>query len=98
MKAEVYHAIFPTFSEQVQKMDEYELVAIVDVTDNSDRDMLEEVFYLTNHVDGDWTDGSKVEVKKEGGCRSTSVGDIVVIEGRHYLCQGMGWKQIFNTV
>jgi len=55
---------------------------------------LEEVFRLTNHIDGSWTSNKGVEAVG-GMVRSTSVGDIVQDEKKTYwMCAPMGWEQI----
>ena len=92
MKYIVYHAKEPTFSDNPQdfKMSDFEAVASVDC------DTLEEVFYLTNHIDKPWWDNPQVNLLKRS--RSTSVGDVVEqVEAnalKKFRCQSAGWKEI----
>ena len=57
-------------------------------------DSLDEIFRLTNHIEGAWWENSEVTWLKERS-RSTSVGDVIVKEGGiTYLCKRKGWKVI----
>lgn len=86
----VYHAKEPTFSDTLSeiRMSDFEAVASVDC------ETLEEVFYLTNHIDKDWWDNPQVSLLKRS--RSTSVGDVVeqVESNKKFRCQSVGWKEI----
>jgi hypothetical protein len=87
MKLKVYHATNPTFGfrEPPEFNDEnFELVAHVECG------KLEDVFYLTNHVEHAWWENPGVTLVKES--RSTSIGDVVVAEdGTVFLCRDFGW-------
>ncbi|MAG25924.1 hypothetical protein CMI47_10135 [Candidatus Pacearchaeota archaeon] len=55
-------------------------------------DILNTVWRYMNHVDG-----SRVENQLAAfQCRSMSVGDLAVIEGRRFLCEPVGWTEIFS--
>ncbi len=59
---------------------------------------LEEAYKLTNSIDSAWyeTNSSFVDVSVEAlkGCRSTSIGDIVQIQGVSYMVASCGFLQI----
>lgn len=91
MKATVYHAkeIFAAnkFPE------DYDEVAFVELPD-MDIDMaLEEIFRLTNHIDSNWTTNAGV-IAKSKNLRSTSVGDVVVIGNKRFLCEPTDWTKL----
>jgi hypothetical protein len=90
MPALVYHAIKPTFGlpnlAENKFPEDYELVAKVDT--NS----VEKAYELTNHIDCEWWENEGVELVKQS--RSTSVGDVIEIEGKLHRCEMMGWKEI----
>jgi hypothetical protein len=84
--AKVYHAIEPSYDENLQPFPRgFELVAVVEC------DNLGEVFYLTNHIERPWFENAGVTVVKES--RSTSVGDVVEFDGKRYQCMPCGWKE-----
>lgn len=84
--AKVYHATNPTFGTTPQDFpDSYELVAVVECEN------LGEVFEKTNHIDRPWFENDGVICVKES--RSTSVGDVVELDGKRYLCAPCGWDE-----
>ena len=58
--------------------------------------VLEDVFTLTNHRDDDrpWTSNPEVLWHDEGEVRSTSAGDVIVVDGRAWMVMAQGWKEI----
>ena len=91
MFAKVWHAKNPTFGLTEQNFpDDYELVAEVN-TDN-----LEIVFRQTNHIDYPWWENDDVKVIKKS--RSTSVGDVVEINGKFWLCETIGFSKLYPRV
>lgn len=102
MLLHVYHAKLPNWGYPSLDRpdpvwpDDFEHVA--DVTINSHKsieDALDSAFALTNHVWCDWHNppdpGVVCFVKSP---RSTSVGDMIVVNRRRYLCIDAGWKRI----
>jgi hypothetical protein len=90
MAAKVYHfrGIFG-FDNKAQWPDNYDLVAEVET------DKLSEAFRLTNTIDNPWWENPSVEKKfLSSGCRSTSIGDIVEINGDFYKCAPIGWTSL----
>ena len=56
---------------------------------------LEKAFMLTNSIDNAWYTSDKVNyVGPEKSCRSTSVGDFVLIGKTKYECKAAGWSKI----
>lgn len=53
----------------------------------------EKAFELTNHIDHDWTENEEVTplVSKP---RSTSVGDVMEIDGKFFIVKSHGFKEI----
>ena len=76
----------------------YRKVATVDVPD----DQLGLVFRHTNTIEYSWYGPERPEivtisefVEKQGGARSTSVGDVIALsDGRLKLCASAGWKDM----
>lgn len=58
-------------------------------TQESDLAILEEVYRQFNHVDG-----SEFVAFVEPPVRSLSVGDVVAIEGVHFVCVAFGWVKM----
>jgi hypothetical protein len=56
-------------------------------------ELLESAFTTTNSIDSLWYKNLNIDVEENAkkGCRSTSVGDIVQINGDSYLVCGAGW-------
>jgi len=81
-----------------QETEKTEVVAYVSVNKNlSDNKKLEIAFEKTNNIDCAWWENKEVEKAfKSGVCRSTSVGDVVRIEDKKYMCIPNGWKKIDN--
>ncbi len=87
--AQVYQVAKPSFGFKEHTFpDEYSLVATVD------NENVDEVYRLTNTIDHYWWENAGVTKEFEGeGCRSTSVGDIVILSnGTKYLCEDVGWR------
>ena len=89
--AKVYQVADPSFGHETHEFpEEYSHVATVDSED------LNQVFQLTNSVTKPWWENEGVEKEFIGdGCRSTSVGDVVVLSnGDHYRCDPIGWTKL----
>jgi len=65
---------------------DYEMVAVVE-TDSPDV-----AFELTNTIECPWWENAGVQAQKK--TRSTSMGDVVEINGKFYLCEMIGWSEI----
>jgi hypothetical protein len=87
---QVCHATSPTFGSGEAPVfpDAYTLVAIVV------GESLDDAYQDTNHVDCDWWDHTSVTLVGEPTHRSTSVGDVVVMDGVPYRCGSVGWETI----
>ena len=56
---------------------------------------LERAFMLTNTIDDAWYTSDKVNyIGPEKSCRSTSVGDFVLIGKTKYECKAAGWSKV----
>ena len=61
----------------------------------SDGEKCETAFMLTNSIDDAWYTNDKVDyVGPEKSCRSTSVGDFVLIGKTKYECKPAGWSKV----
>ena len=100
MAVTVFQAIDPTFGsgEPAPFPSGYRKVATVDVAD----DMLGLVFRHTNTVEYSWYGPERPTivtlsefVEKQGGARSTSVGDVIALsDGNLKLCASVGWEDM----
>jgi hypothetical protein len=105
MKYTVWHEIIPTFSIKAVAPTywphpNYEMVAEILLEGHHPDQNLEKVFELTNHIDHDWRDnpGVKVIGVIGGRHRSTSINDVVEVNGKCWICDTVGWKEIsFNA-
>jgi hypothetical protein len=65
-------------------------------------DNIEEAFRLTNSIEFNWWENAEVTALfSGGGCRSTSVGDVVEVNGTFHLCASSGWTVLekdFNDI
>ena len=72
-------------------------VALVDV-EKADTDMkkLETAFMKTNSINSAWWTNEGITKMFDGkACRSTSVGDMVLLSsGKKYKCEMTGWSEI----
>ena len=69
-------------------------VALVEVEKaGTDMKKLETAFMKTNSINEAWYTSEDVEfVGPKPGCRSTSVGDFVVVGTTKYVCETAGWN------
>ena len=86
-KVSVIHAAFE---------DTPHVVAFVDVEKSwTDTDKLECAFMKTNSInDAWWKNEGVTPIFPEKTCRSTSVGDMVLIGKEKYKCDPMGWSLV----
>ena len=71
-------------------------VALVEVDASlSDIDKCEKAFMLTNSINDAWWNNEGVTpMFPEKGCRSTSVGDMVLVGKEKYVCDSSGWSLV----
>ena len=56
---------------------------------------LEKAFMLTNSIDNAWYTSEKLRyIGPEKSCRSTMVGDFVLIGSDKYECKDIGWSKV----
>jgi len=72
------------------------VVAMIEVSSAmSTTEKLERAFMLTNSVNDAWWNNEGVTpMFPEKGCRSTSVGDMVLVGKEKYLCDSSGWSLV----
>ena len=73
-----------------------DIVAYVSVNKNlSTSKKLEEAFMKTNTINSAWWRNEEITPMFAGNsCRSTSVGDVVVVDEKKFECEPVGWKEI----
>jgi hypothetical protein len=71
-------------------------VAMVSVDKNlTDLDKCEMAFMLTNSITDAWWNNEQVTAMfPKDGCRSTSVGDQVLVGDTKYVCADFGWEKL----
>ena len=74
-------------------------VAMIDMPKTLSTDeMLEKAFMLTNSIESAWWTNKGVTKMFNGkSCRSTSVGDMVLIGNEKYKCEAAGWSKLAWT-
>ena len=72
------------------------LVAFVEVVKEwTVTEKLEHAFKMTNSIDDAWWNNEGVtSMFPDKGCRSTSVGDAILVGGSKYMCDGAGWSRV----
>lgn len=87
MQAKVWHAKLPTFGLTQQSFPaDYQLVATVEAKN------LDDVFEKTNHIDREWWLNEGVTAHMQ--TRSTSVGDVIEMNGKFWRCENAGWQPV----
>jgi hypothetical protein len=80
----------------VVNMDKCEKVADVEVATDNEMEALETAYYLTNNIDESWTNMSRrsniVSTHLENA-RSTSVGDVAVVNGKTFVVAPCGFEK-----
>lgn len=91
----VFHATEPSFLPDAPKKEfpaDFTLVAVIDC------DNLSMAYQLTNNIEAPWTENAGVTVIGTGPYRSTSVGDVILLDdGTAKLCANAGWDDIQVT-
>lgn len=59
-----------------------------------DTDSLEDAFALTNHIDRPWSENGRVEPAGDGKWRSTSVGDLLRVDGQVFSVSPVGFSEV----
>ena len=72
------------------------VVAFIDMPKSmTTSEKLEHAFMLTNSIDDAWYNNEGITKMFSGdGCRSTMVGDMVLIGTEKYKCEGNGWSKV----
>ena len=72
------------------------VVAFIDMPKTlTTSEKLERAFMLTNSIEDAWYKGEEITKMFEGaGCRSTMVGDMVLIGKEKFKVEPMGWSKV----
>lgn len=74
----------------------HELVAVVSVA-SAGMEAVDDAYRLTNNIDESWLKNVEVEFKgTASGCRSTHIGDVLVLDGVAYVCAPFGWQEVVS--
>lgn len=79
MKKNLIHVILPADK----------VISFVHESDDTMENILETVFGMFNHGSG-----VESELFLNSKCRSLSVNDVVAVNGKYYLCESVGWKEV----
>jgi len=74
-----------------------ELIRVADIELNDEvQNPLEEAFRLTNSINCPWYLNENISVSDyaKGGCRSTSIGDIIMVNGRIFIVASFGFLEL----
>jgi hypothetical protein len=108
MKAKVYHAAHPSFGfKKCEFPKGFTHVADVEIRDLASRkesqiaNLQALAFQVTNHIHGNWTTNNMVDgvtvTSKTQKPRSTSVGDVIEIEGKYYEVVSGDFEELPET-
>jgi len=99
MKVKVYHASHPDFGftrpgdQPPSWPNEFILVAQIDSPRNNVTEALDDAYYLINSIDKPWWENKSVTVIV-ANTRSTSVGDVIVVDDVPYKSVMVGFEKI----
>ena len=84
------------FTRPSTALDAPKTVALVTVDKKlSTDDKLNKAFMLTNSIEDAWWNNKNVTKLFDGdSCRSTSVGDMVLVGTMKYKCESSGWSEV----
>ncbi len=88
---EIFHRANPDFRVRNTMPDDLEKVASFR-TDLPTDNALEDAFRRTQNIDSAWDECPGIEAEP-GRHRSTSVGDVVKVDGMAFQCAPVGWKR-----
>ncbi len=88
MEIKVYHAKKGNFFAEHIPRNEYELVAKIDA------EGLEDTFRLSQNINQRWTNNRQVMFRSSNELRSTSTGDVLEMNGKHFMVLDIGWDEI----
>jgi hypothetical protein len=104
MKARIYHHKTPTFFQDSSEegleatrnslySDEFTWVASVEIEEGD----LEDAYMLTQNMTTGWFDKDTVVMRNSTlkGARSTSVGDVIAIDGEFHVVGGIGFFKLY---
>lgn len=74
---------------------DYKVVASVIVKKDNSSKMLEQAFSNTNSIDAPWLQNENI-ISSLHGCRSTSVGDLIMIDDDIHMVDSFGFKPLGN--
>lgn len=94
----VFHLKEWTPSATTTSPDQFECVARIDYTGTPEAAM-GAAFAATNHIDGNWATQLNTAGKETGTAfkrhpRSTSIGDILLIDEQIHRCAAFGWEKV----
>ena len=82
---------------EFKDLNDFQTAALYECDASSNGEFLELAFEATNSIDYHWSENDGITTKEGDSRRSTSVGDIVWIEHKIYMVDGMGFKLVFDT-
>lgn len=79
-------------------MADYEAVAVINIP-GAERDnnvYLHMAYQYTNSIDSHWSNNERVVALKPR-CRSTSIGDVILLNNTYFVCAPLGWHKVNNV-
>ena len=68
--------------------------------ESDDLRALDEAYHLTQNIEWSWLTNKTVvpaaAVKARGGCRSTHIGDVLLVKDDAYVCVPIGWEKVLS--
>ena len=94
--AVIHTSTVEPFTRPSTALDAPKTVALVTVDKKiSTDDKLDKAFMLTNSIDDAWWNNKDVTKMFDGdSCRSTMVGDMVLVGAVKYKCESSGWSEV----
>ena len=100
MRLEVYHANEPNFGfdnllPAPVWPDGFTKVAELELPSDEPHMLLETAYQLTNTIDSPWYQNAGFPFMSHAAkARSTSVGDMIVMDGKRFICASCGWNEV----
>lgn len=93
---EVFHNMRPRFESVLESSDVFRKVGSIDILDRSFKSNVEhmdELFAMTQNVLGGWPSNKTVQTELSN-CRSTSVGDVMLVDETFYVVSDFGFEEL----
>lgn len=84
--------------ESIDPQGGYRIIGTIETKSSDILEALEEAYTLSNHTETNWLEGSQVvDIKDNDSVRSSSTGDVFLVNDNYYLVDAFGFKLIDYT-